>query len=606
MSLIRETCLAVLMLGFTGTGINAQQVKSADVIVVGATPGGISAAISAARLGKSVFLLDRNAHIGGLPANGLGATDIATPGVTGGIFAEFTERNYRYYVERYGAGSPQVEICNKGYHFEPSVAEHTFTAMLKEYPAITVCTQRQFDVAPENIRVHKGIVKEITVTNRTNGVIEKYAGKNFIDATYEGDLAAAAGASFRTHRESQAAFNEPLAGKVYIYWEAAEPGEGSTFEGDSAIQAYNYRLCLTDDTNNMVPVTCPPGYRREEFVSLIDDVKSGFLKGFMHKASGIVNPIALPNRKTDSNNHHGGLLSTDLPEENWPWPTADWAWRDSFATRLKNYTLGLLWFCQHDTELPQWFRDECLKYGFAKDEYTDNENFPRQVYVREGRRIEGKYLFTGRDALPVKPGERPPVHTSSITASHYAIDSHGTRKREKNRVHLDGFLSVNTEPYTVPIGVIIPRELGNVLTPVAVSSTHLGFGTLRMEPCWMAMGQAAGVTAALAIDNNKAVGNTDIDAIQRELLKQKAILYYYKDCDYTNPNFAALQYFGLKGLIPGWYAHPYTLVTGKELKRWNEQLGLTHAPSIYKPGITRRGELMQWYFDNPGSLKKVK
>lgn len=576
----------------------AQSPNQADVVVVGATPGGICAAIGAARLGKSVILLDRNAHIGGLPANGLGATDIATPGVTGGLFAEFVQRNYAYYVSKYGAGAPQTAISNKGYHFEPSVAENTFHEMLRAYPGIRVLTLRQFDALPANITMDNGFIKELRLLNRQTGQQESYTGSMFIDATYEGDLAAAAGAPFRTRRESKAEYKEPLAGKVYIYWEAAEPGEGSTFEGDTVIQAYNYRLCLTDDTTNLAPVTQPPGYSRDEFVSLIADVRSGFLKGFMAKASGIVNPVALPNRKTDSNNHHGGLLSTDLPEENWPWPKADWAWRDSFAVRLKHYTLGLLYFCQNDTALPQWFREDCKRYGFAKDEYTDNGYFPRQVYVREGRRIEGEYLFTGRDALPVRTGERPPVHEGSITASHYAIDSHGTRKREKDRVHLDGFLSVPTEPYTVPIGVILPRNVHNLFTPVPVSATHLGFGTLRMEPCWMAMGQAAGITAAQAIDQKVSAPKADRVKVQQELLKQQAILYYYRDCDHTHPNFAALQFFGLRGLITSWYAHPYTLVTPKELKKWNRQLGLTGTSPIYQPGITRRGELMQWYYDN--------
>lgn len=587
-----------LLLTMITTTVAAQPIQKADVVVVGATPGGICAAIGAARLGKTVLLIDRNAHIGGLPANGLGATDIATPGVTGGLFTEFTERNYQHYINRYGVGSSQAAVSNKGYHFEPSVAERSFQAMLQEYPGIQVLTQRQFDVSPVNITMEQGFIRELRLLNRMTGAQERYQGSVFIDATYEGDVAAAAGAPFRTRRESKAEHNEPLAGKVYIYWEADEPGAGTTYAGDTIIQAYNYRLCLTDDSTNQAPVTRPPGYSRDEFVSLVEDVKSGFLKGFMHKASGIVNPVTLPNRKTDSNNHHGGLLSTDLPEENWPWPNANWAWRDSFAVRLQNYTMGLLYFCQTDSALPQWFREDCGRYGFAKDEYTDNDHFPRQVYVREGRRIEGGYLFTGRDALPVKTGARPPVHGSSITASHYAIDSHGTRKREKGRVHLDGFLSVPTEPYTVPIGVIQPRRVQNLLTPVAVSATHLGFGTLRMEPCWMAMGQAAGINAALAINHRQAVVQTSVHQVQRELLKQQAILYYYRDCDYTHPNFAALQYFGLRGLIDSWYAHPYTLVTAKELARWNKQLGITATPSIYRAGITRRGELMQWYFDN--------
>lgn len=152
----------------------------------------------------------------------------------------------------------------------------------------------------------------------------------------------------------------------------------------------------------------------------------------MHKISNIKK---IPNDKTDANNQHLSFVSTDLPEENWPWPTSSWDWRDKFSKRLKDYTLGLFWFVQNDAELPEHFRAETQKWGLAKDEYVDNENFPRQVYVREGRRFKGKYFFTANDALPVAKGKRPPIHRSSVTSSDYALDSHAVRKREPGKIN---------------------------------------------------------------------------------------------------------------------------------------------------------------------------
>jgi len=576
--------------------VRAQDAENFDVVIVGGTPGGITAAIGAARGGCSVALLDRTAHVGGLPANGLGATDIATRGCTGGLFLEFVQRIRAHYVCTYGEKSEQVRTCSDGYHFEPSVAEKVFAAMLAEHPSIAVRRMRQFDAQPGNVTLENGRPVAIRVLNRETNAIETYRGKVFVDATYEGDLAAASGAPWRTRREGRAEYHEPLAGRVYKAWRSRpdEVGEGSTGEGDDVIQAYNYRLCLTADPKNRLPVERPATYRRDEFASLAADLEQGRYAGTpsneaeLDGIGRIVNMVFLPNGKTDSNNQHLAFISTDLPEENYPWPTADWAWRDRFALRLREYTLGLLYFAQNDESLPKEFREKASRYGLAKDEYTDNGNFPRQVYVREGRRIEGEHLFTAHDSIPVQPGARPPLHASSITASHYAIDSHAVRKREPDRVHLDGFLSYPTLPYTVPYGTIVPKKVEQLLTPVPVSATHLGFGTLRMEPCWMALGQAAGVAAALSIRSAKTVREIDVATLQDELLAQKAILIYFKDVPPTHPHFAALQRAGLRGLLTDWQAKPDEPVAEADAKTWNEKAGTTVE---LEPGMTR-GEFL--------------
>jgi len=531
-----------------------------DIVVVGGTPGGIMAAIAAARRGHTVLLLERNKHIGGLPANGLGASDIGTRGCAGGLAKEFFDRVLKAYVDDYGAESQQVKDCSGGFHFEPHVAEGVLEAMLAEQPKITVKKMQQFDALERNVMLDDGAVTAVLATDRETEEVEWYRAKVFIDGTYEGDLAAAAGAPFRTRREGHEEYNEPLAGRVYKKWSTAptELGEGSTLEGDDTIQAYNYRLCLSSDPANSVPIPKPETYHRDEYASIVDDVKlerwTGSHGSIPWGLDRVTNIVKVPNNKTDANNQHHAFVSTDLPEENYPWPTADWAWRDQFAQRLRDYTLGLLWFAQNDPELPEDFRQAALKWGLAADEYQDNGHFPRQVYVREGRRVEGEWLFTAHDAIPVSPEGRPPVHRDSITASHYAIDSHAHRKREPDRVHLDGFLSHPTRPYTVPYGVILPKTVDQVLTPVPVSGTHLGFGTLRMEPCWMAMGHAAGVAASLSITSGRTVRKIDVAALQDRLLDDGAVLLYYQDINPGDELYEAVQKLGLQGKLSGWKA----------------------------------------------------
>lgn len=524
-------------------------VESYDIVVLGGTPGGIMAAIAAAREGRRSVVLERTSHCGGLPANGLGATDIATRGATEGLFTEFTNRVRNHYVAKYGPTSKQVEDCSNGYHFEPHVAELVLLEMVAaEGDRVVVKLRRQFDVDARNVTRDRTSIKEIRVTHLDGtSSTERYAGRVFIDATYEGDLAAAAGVPYLLGREGREETGEEMAGRIYRSWPHETPGEGSTGLGDNAIQAYNYRLCLTNDPKNRLQIERPLNYNRADFASLVDDVIHDRVAG--HKGGErafdglgrVVNFVRLPNEKTDANNQHMAFLSTDLPEENWPWPTSDWAWRDAFAKRLRDYTLGLLWFAQNDDALPADFRQRCREWGLAVDEYGDNGHFPRQVYVREGRRIEGEYRFSAHDCVPATPGGRPPIHADSITASHYAIDSHAVRKREPGRAHLDGFLSYPTKPYTVPYRAIVPKRIDNLLTPVPVSATHIGFGTLRMEPCWMALGQAAGVAASVAIETNRANRAIDVAELQRRLIAQGAVLVYFKDSKPGDAGNAELQ-----------------------------------------------------------------
>ncbi len=604
-----------------------------DVVIVGGTPGGIMAAISSARQGKNVVILERSEHIGGLPANGLGATDIATRGATTGLFMEFVQNIHKYYVDTYGEDSEQVKYCSNGYHFEPHVAALIFEQMLKRERGVTVLTQRQFDAEEGNVKMQGDFIKSIVIKNLQNGKRESYEAPVFIDATYEGDLGAAAGVPFMIGRESKDQYNEIGAGILYKMWGGDEV-EGSTGNADDAVQAYNYRLCLTNDPANRVEIQKPENYNRDEYLSLVDDVYDGVFAGVEaldvtpemrkanreHIAAGgitqivgdpwgiakITNMVDLPNKKTDANNQHLALISTDLPEENWKWPTADWKWRDTFAQRLKDYTLGLIWFAQNDSLLPQAFRDNVKQWGLAADEYVDNDHFPRQVYVREGRRLVGERIFNANDALPIAEGARPPLYTSSITASHYALDSHACHKREEGKPVLDGFFNYRSAVYTVPYEVILPKKVENLLIPVPASATHVGFSTLRMEPCWMALGQAAGIAAALAIDNAKDglanVKGIDIQKLQKELVDEGATLIYYRDVKYDDPDFAMVQYMGLKGFLSGWEARLDSMADEATIDEWNKlrQANLISADELKNltkyQGKTRR-QILKYLYD---------
>lgn len=595
------------------------QTADYDVVIVGGTPAGITTAIAASREGKDCVILERTEHIGGLPVNGLGATDIGTRGATTGLFARFVALNKEHYVQTYGHDSKQLKDCSDGYHFEPSVAAKTFAKMIAAAGPgkIEVLTLRQFDSDPKHVVKQGGKIVSIRILNRTTGKDEFYSGKIFVDATYEGDLGAAAGVPYQLGREGADEFGEPCAGKIYRWWKHGPDEDGTTYQGDNAIQAYNYRLCLTNRPENRIKISKPDNYNREEFISLIDDVLDGrntdarfrsvnaeqmaenrrrILAGERTSSPGdawgmskLTSIVRLPNAKTDANNQHLALISTDLPEENWPWPTSEWEWRDRFAERLRDYTLGLLWFAQNDESLPAHFRQECLQWGLASDEYLDNGGFPRQVYVREGRRLEGTYFFTAKDALPATEGGRPPLHAMSVTASHYALDSHAVRKREPGRIHLDGFFSHPTAVYTAPYGVMTPKQIDNLLFPVAVSGSHVGFSTLRMEPCWMALGEAAGVAAALAIENSKNVREAPIDMLQDKLLSYGATLIYLRDLKNDDPDFALTQRLALRGFFPNWEAGLDNILDENTARLWSDLSGRT----IVSDGKTTKRETMR-------------
>ncbi|HEY3297257.1 MAG TPA: FAD-dependent oxidoreductase, partial [Armatimonadota bacterium] len=453
-----------------------------DVLVVGATPCGISAAIAAARCGSKVILAEPQDFLGGMLTNGLGRTDIGPRHTVGGIFREFIGNVQDFYTEKYGADSQQVKDCGNGYWFEPSTAETILKRMVKAERNIDLRYRYQLDsVLKYGNRIHG-----VTFIDRDGRRIQIRAGV-CIDATYEGDIAALSGAAYRVGRESRDEIGEPYAGVIYLDHLTRMVLPGSTGKGDKRVQAYNFRLTLTKKPDNRVIPSKPDSYDASDYADLLQSIKSGRVQTF----ADVIETRTLPNEKFDANNMPKSLQSTDLPVENYDYAENSLEDRAKFYDRLRDYTLGLIYFLQNDPEIPEKLRADASQWGLAKDEYPKNNHFPRQVYVREGRRIQGLYAFTMHDA-ELAPGLlRSPVHWDSVASGGYSIDSHATRKHESGHdAELEGFfwLSGITQPYQIPYRVMLPQTVDALLVPGAASATHLGFGTLRMEPVWMALG----------------------------------------------------------------------------------------------------------------------
>ncbi|KAF1984883.1 hypothetical protein K402DRAFT_455479 [Aulographum hederae CBS 113979] len=434
--------------------------------------------------------------------------------------------------------------------------------MVNDEPNITLLKHRQFNFKPTDLtttgRSDNTSITSISVINTSqNDRRETFHGRFFIDASYEGDLIAAAGIETLIGREGRSFKNETGAGKVYKLWEGGEC-PGTTHKGDRALQSFNYRLCLTKSPHR-VPISKPSSYNRSEYLSLIDDVKSG-RHGSSHQRvteaqealnraraeenqapvpnllpgiNRILGIEPLPNAKFDANNQALAFLSTDLPEENWSYLTDAWPARLRYLERLKSYTLGLLHFAQTDSALPAYFREETGKWGLCPDEFVENGNFPRQAYIRVGRRMKGVYQFTSHDATSTQSSH---VAGLSIATAHYALDSHAVHKRTHHPSHcqLDGQFQYPTRPYTIPYSILVPasstssptsRTVTNLLAPVPVSASAMGFSTLRMEAAWVGMGEAAGLAAALALEKGVRAADVDVGVLQRELMGRGGVLF---------------------------------------------------------------------------------
>ena len=526
-------------------------VEQTDLVVVGATPSGVAAAVSAARSGASVILLEEKSHVGGIVSGGLTNTDIYKKAAVGGLFAEFVKRVREHYATTYGENSEQVKVCQGGHMFEPKVAEKVFRDMLAGEKNIRLIQQhrvvsarvvgadgierdaergqRRDGAPPKDFGLKVKLVSITAEDLAQPGKIAEFRAKTFVDATYEGDLAALAGVPYRVGRESRATFGERHAGKIYLRFKDVNPLPGSTGEADDGIQAFCFRTHVTKDLANAVPVEKPAAFNRDDYRAMLDDMRSGRVT----KLTQLMHFFPMPNGKYELNNAHPegdtGVPSEsfDLAEENWKWPEADVTERERIFQRYWAHAEGYLWLLQNDPEVPQAIRDEARLFAFPKDEFTDNRHRPHHIYVRQGRRIWGEYNFTQRDAALDNATGLPRRKPDGIAVAEFGFDSHGVHKYDPAHPGLrEGYIFIEHQPLQVPYRIIVPKRMDGLLVPVACSASHVGYQTIRMEPVFMALGEASGIAAAQAVSAKAELRAIDVPALQREILKRGGVILY--------------------------------------------------------------------------------
>lgn len=570
--------------------------EATDVCVYGATPGGIAAAVSAAKGGLRVTLIEPTNRIGGLVTNGLSYTDFRTFESLSGFFWEFARRVEQHYVKTYGANSEQVKASWRGTHGEPKVNLLIFEQMLAEQKVRVIKGHSLQSVNTSDWQ--SGRRQITTATFRTAaGATVTLAARMFIDGSYEGDLMAMAGESYHVGRESRAQYSEPLAG---------DP-QG---QADGQVQGYNFRFVMTKDPANKVMPQAPAGYKRDDFVGVLPHFTSGRLKKvFDDGRAGIYRahlPL-LPNGKADVNDTPHAPVRLSMPDINDAYPDGDAATRQRIYQQHLYYNVGLLYFLQNDPAVPEAIRADARAWGWCKDEFTEHGHLPPQLYIREARRMVGQYVFTGNDTKQAEGDARTLLHADSIAMGDYIHNCHGTgRTGTRFNGENTGEFFASISPYQIPYGVIVPQKTTNLLVPVACSASHFGFSALRLEPIWASLGQAAGWAASLALRESNSVQNVKVTWLQARLHADRSATIYVSDVAPDAPDFAAVQWFALRGglhglaannqsqaeFITGQYskAHPgHAAQLGQPLDtalraRWQK---ITPLPDAAKP-LTRR------------------
>jgi FAD dependent oxidoreductase len=541
--------LAVLSFWVTPWPVVFAAVADYDVVVYGGTSAGVMAAVQAKAMGKRVVLVGPDRHLGGLTSGGLGWTDTGDKSVIGGLARDFYHRVWKHYegpegwrwqkkteYGNKGQGTPAIDGAQRTmWIFEPSAAEKVFDDIVRERE-VSVVRDEWLDRA-------NGVAKKgarITAITMLSG--NTYTARMFIDATYEGDLMAAAGVSYHVGREANRVYDEQhngvqtgvlhhrhhfgvLAKKVSPYVMPGDPQSGvlpriSTAppgafgEGDKRVQAYCYRMCLTDHPENRIPFYRPAGYDPNQYELLARVYAAGWTETF-----GKFDPI--PNHKTDTNNH--GPFSTDNIGMSYEYPEASYARRREILQEHRNYQQGWLYFITTDPRIPREAQAKLREWGLPKDEFKDNGNWPHQIYVREARRMVGSYVMTENELRKKRPTP------DSVGMGSYTIDSHNVQRyiTPEGYVQNEGDIGVPTGgPYEIAYGALVPKrgQVDNLLVPVCVSSSHIAFGSIRMEPVFMILGQSAATAAVMAIDANSSVQDVPYATLRERLQQDGQIL----------------------------------------------------------------------------------
>jgi FAD dependent oxidoreductase len=545
----------IFILLFSVLTISAQP-KQYDLVIYGGTAAAVTAAMQARQMGKTVIIVSPDKHLGGLSSGGLGFTDTGNKAVIGGLAREFYARVFQHYDKpeswrqerreqfgNKGQGTVALDGENRTmWIFEPHVAEQVFEDFVREYK-IPVIRNEWLNRKNGVKKLGANIVSFKTLSGKT------YAGRMFIDATYEGDLMAAAGVNYHVGRESQAQYGEQWNGvqtgvlhhkhhfgavkeKISPYVipgdsasgvlpriSTAPPGEYGA--ADHKVQAYCFRMCLTDHAANRIPFPKPSGYDPKQYELLLRVFQAGWRETFQKFDR-------IPNRKTDTNNH--GPFSTDNIGMNYDYPEASYERRRAIIREHEQYQKGWLYFISNDPRVPKDVQDAMREWGLAGDEFKDNGNWPHQIYVREARRMIGAYVMTENELLKKRPTP------DSVGMGSYGIDSHNIQRYiigsgKDAYVQNEGDIGVSTNgPYQIAYGSLVPKkgQADNLLVPVAVSSSHIAFGSIRMEPVFMILGQSAATAAVLAIDGKLAVQDVPYEKLRMRLLQDKQVLEFSK------------------------------------------------------------------------------
>ncbi|MES2438990.1 MAG: FAD-dependent oxidoreductase [Verrucomicrobiota bacterium] len=520
--------------------------RRAEVVVYGGTSAAVMAAVQVKKMGKSVVIVSPDKHLGGLSSGGLGWTDTGDKTVIGGLARDFYHRIYQHYQgEDAWKWQKREEYGNKGqgnaasdhgqrtmWIFEPHVAEAVFDGYVKEYE-IPVYRAAFLDR-------EKGVVKkEGKIISITTLAGDTFSAEVFLDTTYEGDLMAAAGVNYTVGRESAETYGEKWAGvqtgtfhhahhfarlAVDPYLVPGDPASGviplvsaeppgAKGSGDKRVQAYNFRLCLTNSPGNRIPFEKPPGYDEKHYELLGRIYDAGWRDTF-----GKFDPI--PNRKTDTNNH--GPVSTDFIGGNFNYPEAGYEERRRIFQAHKEYTQGWLYYHLTSSRVPEEIRKRMAEWGLPKDEFQDSGNWSPQLYIREARRMVGRFVMTEHELLKKRPTP------DSVGMGSYSIDSHNTQRYITGEGHVqnEGDIGVALKPYEIAYGSLIPKteECKNLLVPCAISSSHVAYGSIRMEPVFMILGQSAATAAVMALEKKIPVQEIDCDELRSRLREDGQVL----------------------------------------------------------------------------------
>ncbi|MBK9123628.1 MAG: FAD-dependent oxidoreductase [Chloroflexi bacterium] len=558
-----------------------------DLVVIGETMAGVCAAVRATAEGLRVVITCTGSALGGsFPS--LGALETHFPGVRAPLIEEFRNRVKSYYRTRYGEDSPQYQTCvslnpqDPFLTFEPHVAREIIEGLVSEQSNITVLR----GVHPVSVERAGRTLNAVTVAAFSDGTRTRLEARVFVDASDEGDFAALAGVPYRVGRESRTEYGETHAGRIFTQWlhgkfpiDAAEGRlrlypkwttmglfSGSTGEGDHRIQAYSYRVCLTDDPANRLPIERPPAYDRAAYLAIAQSpdqyagvpyaLHNRFLTDSPHDMVArdhIIHGHPLPNRKRSWN-------AATFPGANYAYPEADWETRRAIARQHRDHALGILYFMQNDPDMPEDLRASARQWGLAADEFTESAGFPDYIYAREGRRIVGRYTFTEYDAS-LAPGKlRAPTYADSIAFTDFPLDSLACSAERRPGTLPDGqmFLMEQSRPGCVPYRVLLPEHIDNLLVAVCVSVTHVAWGVLRQNTLQMHIGEVVGFAAVLALESGTSPGQLDIDMLQRRLLDRGVMICFFNDVDMTTDArwVSAVQWCGARGFFDSYDALP--------------------------------------------------